>query len=173
MKIKKRFTKIIKLTQTPYWMAPEIIGKNRYDFTADIWSLGITAIEMAEILPPNADIHPCQVLFIISDSAPPTLKDRHWSSTFQDFIAQCLIKDHAKRPTADDLLQVFFMYYLSFFQFLIIFIVQKHKFVSKCKSKAVIEELVEKCKEIQQRKRLVSRSKTDEGTVRFSNIEFC
>jgi len=91
---------------TPYWMAPEIIGSQIYDARADIWSLGITAIELAEIVPPRNDLHPMQVLFQIPTQPPPELKDKKkWSYKFHDFISSSLVKDYKLRPTATKLLQ--------------------------------------------------------------------
>ncbi|KAJ3440010.1 serine/threonine-protein kinase tao [Anaeramoeba flamelloides] len=91
---------------TPYWMAPEVIQDyQNYDSRADIWSLGITAIELAEIVPPRCDIHPMRVLFIIPKKEAPKLKDaRKYSKEFHDFIAKCLVKNYEKRPKAKQLL---------------------------------------------------------------------
>ncbi|KAI9140116.1 kinase-like domain-containing protein [Paraphysoderma sedebokerense] len=92
---------------TPYWMAPEVIQENHYDGKADIWSLGITAIEMAELYPPNSQIHPMKVLFKILKDPPPKLKNqRKWSPEFHEFVAKCLTKSLDERPTAAMLLQV-------------------------------------------------------------------
>ncbi|KAJ3426680.1 sterile20-like kinase [Anaeramoeba flamelloides] len=92
---------------TPYWMAPEVIQDyQNYDSRADIWSLGITAIELAEIVPPRCDIHPMRVLFIIPKKDPPKLKNsRKYSKEFNDFIAKCLVKNYEKRPKAKQLLK--------------------------------------------------------------------
>ncbi|KAJ3452484.1 sterile20-like kinase isoform b-related [Anaeramoeba flamelloides] len=92
---------------TPYWMAPEVIQDHQnYDSRADIWSLGITAIELAEVLPPRSDIHPMRVLFIIPKNEPPKLKKHNKvSREFNDFIAKCLIKNYTKRPHSKTLLK--------------------------------------------------------------------
>eukprot|EP01027_Heterolobosea_sp_BB2_P017194 GEZU01024386.1.p1 GENE.GEZU01024386.1~~GEZU01024386.1.p1 ORF type:complete len:348 (-),score=102.81 GEZU01024386.1:209-1252(-) len=91
---------------TPYWMAPEVIKGEEYDGKADIWSLGITAIEMAERKPPLEDIPPMRAIFMIPSRQPPTLSDPdNWSDEFNDFIFQCLKKDPSQRPTAEALLK--------------------------------------------------------------------
>ncbi|XP_061194522.1 serine/threonine-protein kinase 10-like [Saccostrea echinata] len=96
---------------TPYWMAPEVImcetlKDSPYNFKADIWSLGITLIEFAQIEPPNHDMHPMRVLIKIQKSDPPTLaKPSKWSKTFKEFIAKCLVKNPDQRPTTGELLE--------------------------------------------------------------------
>ena len=78
---------------TPFWMAPEVIQEVGYDYKADIWSLGITSLEMAEGRPPHADIHPMRAIFMIPTKPAPTVKEpEKWSNTFCDFLACCLVK---------------------------------------------------------------------------------
>ncbi|KAJ3136531.1 hypothetical protein HK100_001674, partial [Physocladia obscura] len=90
-------------------MAPEVITAENmdtsYDFKVDIWSLGISAIEMAEGHPPMFDMLPMRVLFMIPNMDPPQLKDTHWSSEFRDFLNLCLQKNPEFRPSAKLLLQ--------------------------------------------------------------------
>lgn len=95
---------------TPYWMAPEVIACDEnpdatYDYRSDIWSLGITAIEMAEGAPPLCDMHPMRALFLIPRNPPPKLKSKKWSKKFIDFIDTCLIKNYMNRPPTEPLLK--------------------------------------------------------------------
>ncbi|XP_069753697.1 traf2 and NCK-interacting protein kinase-like isoform X11 [Narcine bancroftii] len=95
---------------TPYWMAPEVIACDEnpdatYDFKSDLWSLGITAMEMAEGAPPLCDMHPMRALFLIPRNPPPRLKSKKWSKKFVSFIEGCLVKNHSQRPATDQLLK--------------------------------------------------------------------
>ncbi|CAI0390732.1 unnamed protein product [Linum tenue] len=99
---------------TPHWMAPEVIQESRYDGKVDVWALGVSAIEMAEGLPPRSAVHPMRVLFMISIEPAPMLEDKEkWSLIFHDFVAKCLTKEPRSRPPAFELL--------------------KHKFIERCK----------------------------------------
>ncbi|XP_026093657.1 TRAF2 and NCK-interacting protein kinase-like isoform X6 [Carassius auratus] len=95
---------------TPYWMAPEVIACDEnpdatYDFKSDLWSLGITAIEMAEGAPPLCDMHPMRALFLIPRNSAPRLKSKKWSKKFQLFIESCLVKNHNQRPSTEQLIK--------------------------------------------------------------------
>jgi len=113
---------------TPFWMAPEVIQEVGYDVKADLWSLGITAIEMAEGKPPYSNIHPMRAIFMIPSRPPPKLTEPDkWSKEFNDFIAQCLTKNPEQRPSASDLL--------------------KHNFIAKAKTTAVLSVIIEEANE--------------------------
>ncbi|GFN96177.1 traf2 and nck-interacting protein kinase [Plakobranchus ocellatus] len=96
---------------TPYWMAPEVIACDEnpdatYDKRSDLWSLGITAIEMAEGKPPLCDMHPMRALFLIPRNPPPRLKNPNkWSGKFHNFVECCLIKDYQLRHSTEQLLK--------------------------------------------------------------------
>uniref|UniRef100_A0A8C6Q6N2 non-specific serine/threonine protein kinase n=1 Tax=Nothobranchius furzeri TaxID=105023 RepID=A0A8C6Q6N2_NOTFU len=95
---------------TPYWMAPEVIAcednpKATYGCKSDLWSLGITAIEMAEGAPPLCDLHPMRALFLIPRNPPPRLGSKaKWTKKFHAFIECVLVKDHEQRYSTDQIL---------------------------------------------------------------------
>ncbi|KAF2826935.1 Pkinase-domain-containing protein [Ophiobolus disseminans] len=133
---------------TPFWMAPEVIQEAGYDFRADIWSLGITAMELAEGAPPYAGSHPMKVLFTIPKNPAPRLSGDQWSKDFKDFIAHCLIKDPDRRGTAKELL--------------------KHRFIQRAGKVEALRELVERKQmwEAQREQQAASHPKYYEETMR-------
>ena len=108
---------------TPFWMAPEVIQEIGYDCVADIWSLGITALEMAEGKAPYAEIHPMRAIFMIPTKPPPSFSqpDR-WSPGFIDFVSRCLVKNPDSRATASELLQ--------------------HEFIQNAKSPEILNDMI-------------------------------
>jgi serine/threonine protein kinase len=95
-------------------MAPEVIACDEnpdatYDNRSDLWSLGITALEMAESQPPLCDLHPMRALFLIPRNPPPRLKSKKWSKKFHGFIDTVLVKDYHQRPYTEQLLKAPFI----------------------------------------------------------------
>ncbi|XP_061546525.1 mitogen-activated protein kinase kinase kinase kinase 3-like isoform X6 [Phycodurus eques] len=117
---------------TPYWMAPEVAAVERkggYNQLCDIWAVGITAIELAELQPPMFELHPMRALFLMTKSnfQPPKLKDKvKWTDNFHHFVKVALTKNPKKRPTAEKLLQ--------------------HPFVSQPLSRTLAKELLDRAK---------------------------
>lgn len=101
--LSNNMSKRLTFVGTPYWMAPEVIKQEEYSFKADVWSLGITAIEMAYGKPPLTEFDAMRVLFKITNGPPPSL-DSSFSSEFQSFVNSCLEKDVSKRSSVSELL---------------------------------------------------------------------
>jgi len=119
------------LIGTPYWMAPEVVanktGNVPYDARSDIWSLGITLIELGEMNPPLHEIHPMKALMMIPMREPPTFTHPDkWSREFKDFVATCLTKAPEKRKTAEEML--------------------KHPWILQTKDASVLVDLIQKRK---------------------------
>ncbi|KAL1493111.1 hypothetical protein ABEB36_011237 [Hypothenemus hampei] len=116
---------------TPFWMAPEVIQEIGYDCVADIWSLGITALEMAEGKPPYGDIHPMRAIFMIPTKPPPSFREPdRWSPEFIDFVSMCLIKNPEERATATDLLN--------------------HVFIIKAKDRSILNTMIQEAHDIRE-----------------------
>jgi serine/threonine protein kinase len=134
---------------TPYWMSPEVISKSTYNKKTDIWSLGITAIEMAEGEPPYSHIHPVRAMFVIEKNPPKGLTEPHkWSAEFNDFVTKCLIVDPKQRPTAKELLI--------------------HPFVRRARGANLLSDLVASAMDSIERYRLSQNDESEAGTFRES-----
>jgi len=130
---------------TPYWMAPEVVKDDKYNSKADIWSLGITAIEMACGKPPYSNEPPLKVLLKVPTAPPPTLPDDvvdDFSEDFKDFIKLCLMKVDKDRPTATELLQ--------------------HKWIKAGKSLRVTQQLVAQALPVLEKQREQQRKLDEE-----------
>jgi len=99
------------LIGTPFWMAPEVIKEDSYDFKADIWSLGISVIEMADGVPPFSHMHPMRAIFLIPMmNSPPKVRDEtKFPQIMLDFIARCLTMNPDDRPSSRELLDFEFV----------------------------------------------------------------
>lgn len=119
---------------TPFWMAPEVIEEIGYDCVADIWSLGITGLEMAEGRPPYGDIHPMRAIFMIPQKPPPSFREPdRWSTVFIDFVSLCLVKNPEERATASNLLE--------------------HLFIKNAKSRNILSQIIIEACEIRENQR--------------------
>ncbi|XP_029022425.1 serine/threonine-protein kinase 3 [Betta splendens] len=128
---------------TPFWMAPEVIQEIGYNCVADIWSLGITSIEMAEGKPPYADIHPMRAIFMIPTNPPPTFrKPELWSDEFTDFVKKCLVKNPEQRATATQLLQ--------------------HPFITQAKPVTILRDLITEAMEMKAKRQQEQQREMEE-----------
>ncbi|XP_069840665.1 serine/threonine-protein kinase TAO2 isoform X1 [Dendropsophus ebraccatus] len=115
---------------TPYWMAPEVIlamDEGQYDGKVDVWSLGITSIELAERKPPLFNMNAMSALYHIAQNESPVLQSNHWSEYFRNFVDSCLQKIPQDRPSSDILL--------------------KHRFLQRERPQTVIMELIQRTKD--------------------------
>ncbi|CAF3852125.1 unnamed protein product [Rotaria magnacalcarata] len=121
---------------TPFWMAPEVIQEIGHGVLADIWSLGITTIEITEGKPPYSDIHPMRAIFMIPSRPPPTFKDTsRWTPALNDFVSKCLVKNPDARSTATELLN--------------------HEFIRNAKDISILKQMIDEVREIQERNRSI------------------
>ncbi|XP_076832503.1 mitogen-activated protein kinase kinase kinase kinase 1 isoform X2 [Brachyhypopomus gauderio] len=133
------FARRMSFIGTPYWMAPEVAAveiKGGYNELCDIWSVGITAIELAELQPPLFDVHPLRVLFLMSKSGyqPPKLKEKSkWSQIFYNFVKSMLIRNPKKRPSAKKMLTHLFVAQPSLRQELTLELLEKLRHPEKLK----------------------------------------
>lgn len=141
---------LLAVIGTPFWMAPEVIQEIGYDCVADIWSLGITALEMAEGKAPYAEIHPMRAIFMIPTKPPPSFhQPDRWSPAFIDFVSRCLVKNPDSRATASELLQ--------------------HEFIQNAKSPEILNDMIREAQttkeQIQNRVSMVLDDDSRAGTM--------
>lgn len=135
---------------TPFWMAPEVIEEIGYDCVADIWSLGITALEMAEGKPPYGDIHPMRAIFMIPTKPPPSFREiDRWSPEFIDFVSICLVKNPEERAAATDLLQ--------------------HEFIKNAKSNSILAQMITEAKETRDKQSYTHAAAIQEANKQLQN----
>ncbi|KAF0987290.1 hypothetical protein HZS_3691 [Henneguya salminicola] len=139
---------------TPYWMAPEVIEEVGYEYKADIWSLGITCIEMAEGKPPFSNMHPMRAIFIIPTKPSPTFSNRSkFSNLFIDFTDQCLKKSPKDRSNSTQLL--------------------RHEFITKYKNSMCVCTLLEEIRAKKDKKTNVSVDEIDLDDINlFADLYF-
>lgn len=135
---------------TPFWMAPEVIEEIGYDCVADIWSLGITALEMAEGKPPYGDIHPMRAIFMIPTKPPPSFREiDRWSPEFIDFVSICLVKNPEERAAATDLLL--------------------HEFIKNAKSNSILSQMITEAKDFRDRQSYTHAAAIQEANKQLQN----
>ncbi|KAL7074768.1 hypothetical protein ACQ4LE_005957 [Meloidogyne hapla] len=143
--VRKRMT----FVGTPFWMAPEVIKQANYDYKADIWSLGITALELANREPPHSDLHPMSVLFLIPKNPPPQLYGNQWSKSFKEFVELCLNKDPDNRPPVKELL--------------------RHKFIQSARKNETLRDVIERSLECRARNSSQQNADSDQDSDADSN----
>lgn len=138
---------------TPFWMAPEVIKQSMYDSKADIWSLGITAIELAKGEPPNSELHPMRVLFLIPKNNPPQLTG-NYTKSFKEFVEACLNKEPENVSVQGFVLKYQAIRTYSLNNFTFAFLLQrptakellKFQFIKKAKKNSYLIDLIDRYK---------------------------